>query len=250
MRIAEALAGQEQRVDGLIAAARKFQNALRQWKKACRTGHVASMEKAARDASRLVAETEQATGEAAQAWQFDVRAYLETDAWRHELAEECARAGLSTFPDNDVLIAPPVVVRAQPGLARLVLGKANWPSLHPAVTAAELKRLNERAATQAALQGFVNALYEGSKQVNPGGGVARLRDLYRLFSIAPGWKKENPEPSFARQIYALHRSDVRTATDGKRLEFEFPSGKVRERDIFTVMSDDGREIRYYGILFR
>jgi hypothetical protein len=75
--------------------------------------------------------------------------------------------------------------------------------------------------------------------------------VYELFALAPGWKKENPEASFARQIYALHHHgrELRTR-DGKAIEYEEPSGRVKDRDIFSVISHDGNLIRYYGIRFR
>ena len=247
----QALADHEERVDVLIKAAGKYLSTLKSWKKACQTGHLTGRQKAASDAEKLLQQLQDPTCEASSSWNFDVRSYLESNDWRNELQAACALLGLKVLEEEEILVVPPILVRAQPSQSRLQLGKAAWPTLHPKVTASFLKRLNEKSSSASVSQQFVNALYDGCKKVSLQGDLfARFRDLYDLFSYAPGWARDNSPASFAQQIYALHRSDVRTTRDGKTFEFEYPSGKPKDREIFSVISDDGRPIRYYGIWFR
>ena len=247
----QALAAHEEQVDVAIKAAARFLASVKAWKKACQTGHIGNRQKAEADAEKLALQLQCLTSEAAASWQFDVRAYLESNSWRKELQAACSGLGLRVLEKEETLVSSPILVRAQPGHSRLQLGKNAWPTLHPKVTAAELKRLNERSASTTAMQQFLNYLYDGCKKESQQGDLfARFRALYDLFALAPGWAKENPPDDFAERIYTLHRSDVRTTRDGRTFEFEGPSGKPKDKDIFSVISDDGRPIRYYGIWFK
>lgn len=251
MALEEALQEHEERVDGLLRAANKYVGTLKAWKKACQAGHVGNLQKAAALAEELSGALPETTAEAKNAWQFDTRAYLEGDEWRSELQSVAAtRFSLRTLEDEDTLISSPVAVRAQPARQALALGKMSWPALRPRVVAAELKRLRDRAAG-ANSQEFAESLFGACQRLggkdNP---VARFRDIYDLFCLTPGYKKENPPAAFGQQIYALHRSDVRATRGGRKLEIEYATGNVKEKDIFTVIAEDGRPVRYYNIWFK
>src|SRR5206468_9952377 len=120
-------------------------SALKAWKKACQAGHIGNLQRSAATAEELVGSLPSTTGETRSHWQFDVRNYLESGQWRKELLTTLAdKHDIRALEDGDNLISSPVVVRAQPGRGTLGLGKVNWPTLHPKVTAAELKRLRDR----------------------------------------------------------------------------------------------------------
>jgi hypothetical protein len=185
------------------------------------------------------------------AWNFDVRSYLAGEAWRKDIQDIAqAKFGMRILEENETLISSPVIVRSQPGSNRLALGKVAWPMIQPMVVAAELKRLRDRAAganSQEFLDGLYAAAQHLSKEPNP---LVRFKDIYDLFLLTPGWKKENPPAAFGQAIYALHRSEIRATRSGRRFEFEYPSGNAREKDLFIVMDEDGRPLRYYAIQFR
>jgi hypothetical protein len=252
----EALQEHEERVDVLLKSAGRYVSALKAWKKACQTGHMSNRQKAAATAVELAPALAGPTAEAAEAWQFDVRAYLESREWRAELQTTVAleRFGLRVLEEGDTLISSPVVVRSQPGKSWLAIGKVNWPAIRPKVVAAELKRLRERTAA-ANSQELVDSLFLACQRLNKEKLLAdshlfaKFRDIYDLFCLTPGWKKENPWAAFGQAIYALHRSEIR-ATRGRTFEIEYSSGKAKEKDILTVIAEDGRPLRYYGIWFR
>lgn len=252
LALEEALQEQEERVDALLRAANKYAGTLKAWKKACQSGHIGNLQKSAALAEELGGDLPETTRAAKDAWQFDTRAYLESDEWRKELqAAASARYSLRTLEDDDnTLISSPVTVRAQPARGTLALRKVNWPNLRPRTVAAELKRLRDRTAN-ANSQEFVESLFAVCQRLggkdNP---HARFRDIYDLFCLTPGYKKENPPAAFGQQIYALHRSDVRATRSGAKFEIEYATGNAKEKDIFTVLSEDGRPVRYYNIWFK
>ena len=251
MSLEEELRVQEEQVDGLLKAANKYVGTLKTWKKACQTGHIGNLQKAMAQAKETVPTLTAPVGETAQNWTFDLRDYLESGEWRLELQDTAAeKFGLRVLEDNETLISSPVVIRAQAGRGILQIGKVNWPMLRPAVVAAELKRLRDRAQN-ANSQEFLEALFAAtthiSQETSP---FVRFINIYNLFSITPGWKKENPLGAFGQSIYALHRSETRMTRSGRKFEIEYPSGNYKEKDVLTVIAEDGRAIRYYGIQFR
>jgi hypothetical protein len=250
LALEEALQDHEEKVDSLLRAANRYIGALKAWKKACQAGHLGNLNKAAAQAEELIGALPGTTAETKSAWTFDARAYLDSDDWRKELQAVAAeRFSLRTLEDDETLISSPITVRAFPGRGSLVLGKVNWPALRPKVVAAELKRLRDRTAA-ANSQEFAESLYGACQHLNKDEAFARFRDIYDLFCLTPGYKKENPPAAFGQQIYALHRSEVRATRGGRKFGIEFPTGNVKERDVFTVLSEDGRPLRYYTIWFK
>jgi hypothetical protein len=247
----ESLQQHEESIDGLLKFIAKYTSAVKGWKKACQIGHVGNLQKAAALADELCRNLPQQTCDAKATWAFDVRGYLESDEWIGELQEVASsRCGLRTIQDNDTLISSPVTVRSQPSRGSVSLGRVNWPAIRPRVVAEELKRLRDKTLAANSSE-FLESLFGASAHLNDGtDSFAKFRDIYDLFCLTPGYKKDNPPAAFAQQIYALQRSDQRATRAGRRLEFEYPSGNVKERDIFTVIAEDGRPVRYYGIWFK
>lgn len=210
MNLESALQAHEEQVDALLKSANRYVGALKAWKKACQTGHVGNRQKAAAQAEELVGALPAATRETAAAWDFDVRAYLESEAWRRELQETAAeKYSLRVLEEAENLISSPIVVRSQPSRGTLQLGKVNWPTLRPRVVAAELKRLRERTGS-ANSQEFVESLFAVWERISREGyPVAKFKEIYDRFCETPGYKKEHPPAAFGQEIYALHRSDVR-----------------------------------------
>ncbi len=253
MNLDRALQEQEEQVDALLKNATKYVGALKAWKKACQVGHIGNLQKAANQAGDLSASLPETTLETRSAWEFDIRDYLETDAWRKELqAVASDRFNLRTLAsdEDETLISSPITVRAQPARSTLALGKVNWPEIHPKIVAAELKRLRDKTAA-ANSQEFVESLYGACVQLsNKLDPNAKFRDIYDLFCLTPGYKKEVPSAAFGQQLYALHRSEVRATRGGRKYEIEYATGNYKEKDVFTVLSEDGRPIRYFNIFFK
>ena len=251
MNLEDALQAQEEQVDDLVKSATKYLAALKSWKKACETGHLGNRQKAATQAIELAPALAEPAADAAEAWQFDVRAYLDDGGWREELKAAAEKQGLRAIEEGENLVSSPLVIRAVPGRSALALGKVNWPALRPKVVAAELKRLRERANSGNS-QEFLDSLFAVSQRLSPqeDAPFAKLRDIYEFFLLTPGWKKDNPPAAFGQALYALHRSSLQTTRAGRKFEFEYPSGNAKDRDIYAVIAEDGRLIRYYGIQFR
>jgi len=253
VELEKALQEHEEQVDTLLKNATKYVGALKAWKKACQLGHLANLQKAALQSEELSGTLPQTTGETKNAWEFDVREYLLTEAWRKELSALVAeRYGFRplTAEDEESLISSPILIRSNPIRYTLTLGKVNWSAIRPKVVAAELKRLRDRTAAGNA-QEFVESLYGACVYLsNKNDPNAKFRDIYDLFCLTPGYKKENPPAVFGQQLYGLHRSEIRATRGGRKIEIEYSTGNYKEKDVFSVISEDGRTIRYFTIFFR
>lgn len=250
MELEQALQEHEDQVDALMKAANRYVSALKAWKKACQIGHIGNLQKAAAQSEELIGALPETTGQTRSHWDFDLRSYLSEDHWRKELQEIAAeRYNLRTVPEEDVLISSPITVHSQPNRNALAFGKVNWPAIRPRVVAAELKRLRDRTASansQEFAESLLGACQYLDKKDQP---FARFRDIYDLFCLTPGYKKENSPAAFGQQIYALQRSDIRATRSNRKFEIEYATGAAKAKDIFTVTAEDGRQIRYYSIWF-
>lgn len=250
MNLEEALQEQEGSVDTLIKSATKYLSTLKAWKKACQSGHIGNLQKAAVQATEQVEALVAPTSETKSAWTFDVRDYLESEAWRKELQTVAGEKYSLRVPEEaDTLISSPIVIRSRPGTNSLLLGKVNWPMLRPSVAAAELKRLRDRTGA-ANSQEFVDSLCAVFDREAVGGQTfVKFIDVYNIFSLTPGWKKENSPAAFGQAIYALHRSEVTGTRSGRQYEMIYPSADAKKAEIYTVIAEDGSPTRYYGIRF-
>jgi len=250
-----ALIEQEKTVEAVLKTAGGLVSALKSWKKAASEGNLAERQKQAVKSADLASSLAEPVKAAGDSWSFDVRTYLGSDQWQNEIQAAAQQADHRLFLEGSDLISSPIVVTSDPARGVIRLGKQRWTKLRPSIVVNELKRLRERGEKDKRILDFLDKLYEASKYLDnnprPDGAVkAKLRDIYELFCIAPGWKRENSESAFAQDLYALHRSEVRVSRGNKKYEFEFPSGQPKSRDIFDVIDETGRPLRYYMIHFR
>jgi hypothetical protein len=252
MSLKDHLKAQEERVDTLLKSATRYLGALKAWKKACTEGHIANLQKAAQSAQELSVKLPEATEETRSAWSFDIKEYLASGEWQSELKTLVSEEhGLGVVVDNEILISSPIVVRSLPERGILMLGKAAFPTIHPNMVGKELKRLRDRAAS-ANSQEFLEALYQAFIYLNRGNSTpipVKFVDVYNLWCITPGYKKETSPSAFGQLLYALHRSELSATRAGKKMTMEFASGNYKEREVFSVMAEDGRPIRYFTVVF-
>jgi hypothetical protein len=244
------LAEAEARVDALAKQAGKLSSAIKAWQKATKLGHLANRQKAIAAATKLLDEMPEVA--AAAAGDIPVRAYLESGAWRRELAETLrTRYGIAAFGDpSGALVCPPVVVSADVVGGRLRVSRAPLSALRPTAVADEVKRHHDRVSA-ANCQEFVEGLYAAAKRLCAGQAqiYAPFHEIYALFADTPGWKKANPAVEFGQSIYALHQSSVRATKDGSVFQVRTQASGLRPNQIFTVYGRTGASYSYSGISF-
>ena len=241
----------EERVDRLLKDAGRYVSALKAWKKACKTGQFNDRQKASGQAAQLAPALAEPALSAASGFSLDVRQYLAGDQWRRDVITTSSAEpfSLRVAEENDTLVSSPVVVRAQPGRGTLLIGRQNWPHLRPSAVAAELKRLRERtgSANSAEFMESLSAVWTRQSGANP--VFLRFKEVYDMWSLTPGWKRENPLAKFAQDVYALHRSELMFTRAGRKIVWITPSASAKPIEILTVIAEDGRPLRYHGFRF-
>jgi len=236
-------------VDALLKDAARYVSALKAWKKAAHLGDMAARQRAAEQAVRLAAAIERQVKQAA-AWSFDVTAWLRSPAWRSEIAQSVRALDLVAIEDpSGALLCPPLPLVAEAESGKVRAGRQKFRALRPSAIAGEIKRLRDRVKG-ARTQEFLEALYAAARHLRGTSDLrATFREVYSVFALTPGWKKENTELDFGQMIYALSVSGLQTTRDRKRFQIPVPSGKVKQRDIFGVYGEDGRLHQFYAIRF-
>jgi len=242
---------EEARVDALLKEANRYLSALKAWKKASQTGHFNDRQKASSLAAQMAPAMAEPVKQAASAWNVDVREYLGGDQWRRDVITTAASEpfSLRVTEENDTLVSSPVIVRALPWRGVLQIGRQSWPHLRPRAIATELKRLRDRtgSANSAEFLESLLAVWNSQKASNP--VYLKFRDIYDMWSLTPGWKRENPLAKFVQDVYALNRAGLETTRSGKKFEFIRPSANAKQNETLTVIAEDGRTLRYLGIRF-
>ncbi len=81
------------------------------------------------------------------------------------------------------------------------------------------------------------------------GAPVPLLDLYELLTLLPGSGREYSRQEFVRDVYLLDQSGETTTRTGERIEFHASTGTKLARGAMTIVTQDGREKRYYAISF-
>ncbi len=251
MGLSNALDRQRAQVEDLIARAKECQKALSAWQRACRQGSLPAREREAARARAAARALVKPVDEAAGSWDFDAQEYLRSGDWRQEIIDHAAEAGMQLFEQDECLIASPVIMRANLGREALMLGKRQWSKLHPAEVVNQLQKLRSSSQSSTARQ-ILTALHrvwrrEGEPR------VLKFRTAYELFCLTPGWRSQNPEISFVQSIHSLHQAwqqeELRSLPNGTQFAFEWGAGDPPQRAFMEFIGEDGRLIRYYGLVF-
>jgi hypothetical protein len=250
-----ALARTEADADVAIKAATSVLGALRRFRGAARQGKIRELETAIEAARASLRTLDQAVENATTGWDFDEEEYLRSGRFSEELIARAERAGVRISPQDNRLYCYPVLLRVLPSDRAVLLDKTRERRLPPGVLVDVLKETQKRPPRFRPAE-FLQSLY-GAYQViasqKPGrsGGdpVVPLLELYELLTLLPGQSRDYSRQEFARDVYLLDQSGETAVRNGARLEFHASTGTRLARGTLSVVAQDGREKRYWGISF-
>jgi hypothetical protein len=250
-----ALARAEAEADGAIKAARTVMSALRRYHKAAQQGQLRELRAATEAAKRTLQTLDQEVANVAESWDFDEEAYLQGDGFVGELIAAGNQAGLHISVQDNRLYSYPSLIRVLPGDRAVLIDKARERRLRPSVLAGLLRDRQKRPPRFKAGD-FLNALHDAYKIAITqhgtrlmAGSPVPLLDLYELFTLQPGATREYSRQEFTRDVYLLDQSGEMTTKSGARVEFHASTGTKLRRGTLSIVTQDGREKRYYAISF-
>lgn len=163
---------------------------------------------------------------------------------------------MNIFEEGDRLYCYPHLIRVLPADRAVIIDKTRERRLRPSFLVSHLKDLQNkpvRFRPEAFLESLWHA-YEVTVQRRPSkdmfaGAVIPLLEIYELLTLLPGQSKEYSLQEFARDVYLLDKSDVNRTRSGGTVSWPASSGTRSTGKAITVITQEGREQKYFGIAF-
>ena len=245
-----------------VASARAADNASKATKRlvaASKVGDLASVEKALNETEKAIQALLQQFNNTRDGWSFDAAAYAQEGRLAEELRVTAQSEGLSVYEQDGRLFSYPVLIRVLPAKTNAELSieidKKKTRAVRPSYVARELVRRRDRPL-RFNPRVFLDAIYKAylseTKEARQSalGAIGPSVSLYRIYDILtlfPGLSQEYGRQEFARDLYLLDRSGLRTAA-GAEMVISPPRGANVPRQ-FRMVDERGREQAYYSVAF-
>ncbi len=229
-------------------AAKRLEKAARALEQAARAGDTPKLNKAAVELRTAIADSDADLRGARDAWPHsdaDVSAYL-AGPYGDELAETAQKAGCNLARLDDRWTAFPVVLEVVPKARSLKIDGKRLTAVRPRAVVEEVVR--RKTAQGVKPERFIEILYSGYRALGQSRG-AHLEDVYELLTILPEAKAGYSRADFARDIYLLDSSPVRTTKEGRAVTFMGATGVKGSSKVLTVIPPDGMPKHYHAVLF-
>jgi hypothetical protein len=254
------LAAELDRLDAALAVAERQAKAvlsgLRGLRRQAATGVVAGL---ARKLEQLPAAAEPLTGAlraAAASFSYDAEAAFADGAYLSELQEEAAARGLVLVAREGRITAFPLLLKLEPSIPAVRVGRRIERQIRPSVLTALLKKAQDSAAFNA--EAFLEMLFRAATHLARAdphadeprpGAVVPLLDIYELLTLRPGAAAEYPREAFAVDLLRLDRAPDARTKRGHSFTLPASTGS-KGRARLAVYDEQGAEHVYVGIAFR
>ncbi len=255
MSLENALAKTESDADASVKAAASVVSSLKKLRAAAQVGNLRELPKAIQATEQAISTLRQQFTNAKEGWDFDEEAYLSGRAFPSEVIEAAKQMGVKIFEQDERLYCYPFLIRVLPNERAILINKTREKRLRPSVLAKHLRDLQNKPVRFRS-EAFLESLWLAYTTAVAKRGKAHpvtlipLLEIYALLTLLPGQSKEYPLQEFARDIYLLDQSKI-TRTK-KEFGVRFPPASTATRTqgkAITVIAQDGREKKYYGISF-
>ena len=251
----------EQAAAATLAAAAALVRQAKALQKAAREGNIAAIKGQQSSLESALSNLGQTVKNSVQIWPFQEEQeeqYLRED-YAAELIQVAAAQGLQIHERDGILFSSPSFVRILPGNKAVRIGKKQTSTIRPSHLVGLLQANQKRASGHRPEQ-FLESLYrvyvdisreDGAERLMAGrqGRVIPLARIYRLITARPGDRREYNETDFARDLYQLDSSGIKTTRSGATVSFPASTGARSSRGVFTFVGPDGSNVSYYGIRF-
>ncbi len=251
-----ALARTENDAQNTVKAAAAVASKVKQVLKAAQDGKLRELRSSLDACETTLATLRQQIANTRDNWDFDEEAYLADGRYLAELVATASRQDVRLYEAEDRLYCYPSLVRIMPTDRAVRIDKTLERRLRPAVLIAHLKDLQRRPPRfraeiflEALYQAYINVAAQHGRELIPG-RVVQLTKLYDLLTLLPGSRKDYSKPEFARDIYLLDKSHVRTTRDGLEVSFPAATGTRGGAHTLQIITESGAQKVYYGIAFQ
>jgi hypothetical protein len=252
----KALAKTEADVDASLKAANAVVSSLKRFRGAIKAGSLRELRRTIDSTEQAIAALKQQFSNTKDGWNFDAENYIGSKAFPDEILEIAKTLGVKIFEQDERLYCYPFLIRIIPNELAIQIDKTKEKRLRPSVLVTHLKALQNKPI-RFKLEAFMESLFSayeiliscrGKDQVGKG-IVIPLLDIHRLLTLLPGQTKDYSRQEFGRDIYLLDQSGVTITKKGFVISFPASTAIKSTTNTVRVITQEGKEIRYYGIAF-
>ena len=256
MSLEEALTKTDADAEAALKAASAAIRSLKKFRAAAHTGDLRELRRTIDAAEQSMTTLQQQFANAKEGWNFDEEAYLTGSDFTRELLQTAKQTGVRIFQDGDRLYCYPHLIRVLPADRAVLIDKARERRLRPTFLVSRLKELQNKPV-RFRPESFLESLWDAydaaarmrGSNGGPAGDVIPLLEIYDLLTMLPGQSKEYSLQEFARDIYLLDKSGVNRTKKGFVVSWPASSGTRSTGKTITVITQEGRDQKYYGIAF-
>ncbi|MHB2016635.1 MAG: hypothetical protein ACYCW6_06775 [Candidatus Xenobia bacterium] len=243
----------EESAEKAITAAKSLLASVTKLRQAARTGDVKALQKTSDAVQATLEKTRQTLESLHDDWTWSESkqdAHLQPDRYSQELLAAAHSLGVSLFEQDGHFACYPSLVKLQPKDRSILIDRKVYRNLRPSYLAAHLAKLQKRAPKLNAAT-FLETLKAAHGLLNGGkAGMQKLLDIYEVLTVMPTAKKDYSLQEFARDVYLLDGSGLKTTKDGNAFHLDSGStGGKKRANLLIVITRDGLERTYYGIEF-
>jgi len=249
----------EQQLGGLERQATAVLRAARRLRKAAQEGAVAGFASAITTVRDDAARLQEAVGQAANPPAIDVGETFADGTFLAELAAAATAANVTLVQRDGRVTAYPVVLRLEPRIPGVRIGRKLERRIRPSFLAAELRALQQRPNRFNA-RGFLDRLLKPYQALAAGrdqdwrpnrpgeGPLVPLIDLHDLLTLLPAAAADYPLEEFLCDLLRLDRQPDSRTGRGHRFSLGGSTGTKGARRL-TIFDETGVQHDYYAIRF-
>jgi hypothetical protein len=256
------LAGKESDARAILKAAVSVVTAVKKHLKNTQTGNLRDLEKNFEYVEQSIDALGRQIIDAKEKLKFDGGSYVAGRAFLDEILEMSKSMGIKMFELDDRLYCYPLLLRILPNELVVQIDKRKERLLRPSALLSHLKTLQNKPVRFKS-DAFLESLYSAYEVLIKSRGKDRadqaeqagkgivilLLEIYKLLTLMPGQAREYSRQEFARDIYLLDRSGVTATKKGAVISFSGSTGLRSTSNTIRVITEEGLDKRYYGILF-
>ncbi len=193
---------------------------------------------------------------ASRSFEYDAEAAFADGSYLTELQAAAQTKSLVLVERDGRITAFPLLLKLEPSVPAIRLGRKLERQLRPGVLTGLLKKAQDSAAFNPVA--FLNTLFRAATHLAPDdgrgdepkpGAVVPLLDIYDLLTLRPGAAAEYPREAFAVDVLRLDRAPDTRTRSGHRFSLPASTGS-KGKSRLTVYDETGAEHVYVGIAFR
>ena len=256
LSLEDALTKTDADADAALKAASAAIRSLKKFRAAANSGDLRELRRAIDAVEQSLTALRQEFANAKEGWDFDEEAYLTGGDFTRELLQTAKKSRVEIFEDGERLYCYPHLIRVLPADRAVLIDKVRERRLRPSFLVGHLKELQNKpvrfrpdAFLESLWTAYDTAVKMRRSKDMTSGAVIPLVEIYDLLTLLPGQSKEYSLQEFARDIYLLDKSGVNRTKKGQTVSWPASSGTRSTGRTITVITQKGRDQKYYGIAF-